>query len=293
MYEAEEEDEDDDEEEDFFDAQPAAAKPKKDEPYTDIAFRSQCRFFQYLEVIVVFHEAVRHGDVDLVRHSLRQMPVLFWGSGSNNYGPEIRYCNWLLHKYVCSKKLQEAFLRSGLIRCTTSGSMYKAADLHGEHQNAAYAYDIKHNKNSTRDFDHTIGRLALCSNQLAIIRKAFEGQFAKPNKGTHTRTMPIVDVVSLTLKLFQEGVFCRKTQAAQGEEEEPIFDGCDYLMDGQNALLEKLDAWNEVVPLQDEEKVPGLVPGVMEDNEQLDINYAEEGGRLYAENEGGNFLDLD
>ena len=41
-------------------------------------FRSQCRLMQCVKVLLVFHEAVRHGNFGLPRDIIPMLPILFW-----------------------------------------------------------------------------------------------------------------------------------------------------------------------------------------------------------------------
>jgi hypothetical protein len=54
-----------------------------------------------VEILLLPHEAIRHGDYGLIHDLIRQLPILFWGVESKNYGPEMLYFVWLLSPEVC------------------------------------------------------------------------------------------------------------------------------------------------------------------------------------------------
>ena len=244
----------------------------------DTEFRSHCRLMQCVEVLLIFHEAVRHGDFGLLRDIIPMLPILFWGGKSSNYGPEMLYFSWLLHPNVVpDENLRDAFLKGGLIRCTTTGSQYKAIDLLLEHINATYALDIKHNKNSTHDIHATFSRLALNSSYLAVIRKSVESVFGGHQKGTHTPGDPTTDVIAYAIKLYNDGMTRRHTAVRPNAWDVP-----DLYERGQKTLLEKLSDFNEVVPepkdASDQRRMPGTDEGGTQDNE---LDWADEGDRLF------------
>jgi hypothetical protein len=94
----------------------------------DTEFRSHCRLMQCVETILIFHQAVREGDYSILHDIISQLPVLFWGGRSPNYGPEMLYFSWLLSPEVTlDDGLRDAILKGGLVRCATSGSKYNSS----------------------------------------------------------------------------------------------------------------------------------------------------------------------
>jgi hypothetical protein len=259
----------------------------KDEDHVDKEFRSHCRLMQCVEMLLLIHEAVRNGDYGLLADLIPQLPVLFWGGKSSNYGPEMMYFAWLLHPKVTSDaKTRDAILKGGLVRCTTAGSSYKAIDLMLEHINCAFAKDIKYNKNSTHDIHTTFSRLALNGNYLATIRKSIERVFHSKQKGTHTSGDATADIISYAHKLYEDGFTVRRPNNG--------FDVPDIVLRGQDILVEKLPTFNEVVPFPidaaDQRMVPGVGEGGVVDGQ---IDWGEEGDRLYdIDNEGDGFFEM-
>ncbi|KAK3360956.1 hypothetical protein B0T24DRAFT_586027 [Lasiosphaeria ovina] len=253
----------------------------------DLEFRSHCRLMQCVEVLLILHEVVRHGDYGLLRDIIPMLPVLFWGGKSSNYGPEMLYFAWLLHPVVSTPGVRDAILKGGLIRCTTVGSQFKAIDLMLEHINATYALDIKNNKNSTHDIHSTFSRLALNGNYLATIRKAVERVFGSHQKGTHTAGDPTVDVISYACKLYKDGMTKRNKSPSPD-----AYDAPDLYDRGQKVILEKLDDFNDVVPepkdAADQRLIPGVGEGGTEDN---DIDWIGEGQRLFTVDEDDFWAD--
>jgi len=242
---------------------------------------------QCVEMLLLIHEAVRNGDYGLLADLIPQLPVLFWGGKSSNYGPEMMCFAWLLHPKVTSDaKTRDAILKGGLVRCTTAGSSYKAIDLMLEHINCAFAKDIKYNKNSTHDIHTTFSRLALNGNYLATIRKSIERVFHSKQKGTHTSGDATADIISYAHKLYEDGFTVRRPNNG--------FDVPDIVLRGQDILVEKLPTFNEVVPFPidaaDQRMVPGVGEGGVVDGQ---IDWGEEGDRLYdIDNEGDGFFEM-
>ncbi|KAI1820670.1 hypothetical protein F4861DRAFT_542739 [Xylaria intraflava] len=248
----------------------------------DTEFRSQCRLLQVVEVLLTVHEAVRHGDYGMLRDVIPQLPILFWGGRSSNYGPEMLYFAWLLHPAVSDEHVRDAILQGGLIRCVTSGSGYKSIDLMLEHVNAGYALDIKHNRNSTHDIRATFTRLALNGNYLATIRKSVEHTFGVYAKGTHKGGDATLDIVSYACKLYKDGMADRKPQPG-------AFDVEDIYSRGQRIILDKLGDFNCVVP-EDDEANQAFVVGLGGPESQDGIVDGDgEGQRLFEDDEADNF----
>ncbi|KAK4232741.1 hypothetical protein C8A03DRAFT_20029, partial [Achaetomium macrosporum] len=244
----------------------------------DIEFRSHCRLMQCVEILLILHEAVRHGDFGLIRDIIPVLPLLFWGGKSSNYGPEMLYFAWLLHPTVSTDETtRDAILKGGLVRCTTAGSSYKAIDLHQEHVNATYAHDMKNHKNSTHDIRTTFSRLAVNGNYLATIRKSVEKVFGRYQKGTHTAGDPKTDITSYALKLYKDGMPKRRPGTKAG-----AFDAPDIYERGQTVLLSKLPDFNDVVPYPKDAADQRLVPGTTDfDMEDAEFDWADEGERLF------------
>lgn len=227
----------------------------------------------------MIHEAVRAGEFGLLQEIIPLLPIIFWGGKGSNYGPEMLYFAWLLHPSVSKQAgLADAILKSGLVRCTTAGSGYKAIDLALEHVNASYALDIKFNKNSTHDIQATFSRLALNGNYLATIRKSVEGLFQSKQKGTHTAGDATTDIISYACRLYKDGVTKRRTANIPSGG----YDAPDIYDRGQKLLLAKLPDFNAVMPepkdAADQRFFPGVGVGGTEDDE---INWMEEGERLF------------
>ncbi|KAI1827953.1 hypothetical protein F4861DRAFT_535389 [Xylaria intraflava] len=247
----------------------------------DKDFRSHCRLMQAVEILLTIHEAVRKGEYGVLRDVIPQLPILFWGGRSSNYGPEMLYFAWLLHESVSDERTRDAILQGGLVRCVTAGSGYKSIDIHLEHINAGYALDIKNNKNSTHDIRSTFSRLALNGNYLAVIRKSVDRMFGARQKGTHTSGDATIDIISYACKLFKDGLGDRKPRPN-------AFDVEDIYARGQRTVLEKLPDFNVVVPEQDEVDQPllaALAGGATDDA----IDWSGEGQRQFDDNEADNF----
>lgn len=254
----------------------------------DLEFRSQCRLMQCVEVFLTIHEAVRHGDYGLLADIIPQLPIMFWGGKSSNYGPEMLYFSWILHPDVClDEATRDAILKGGLIRCVTAGSMYKAIDLMLEHINASYALDIKHNKNSTHDIRSTFSRLALNGNYLATIRKSVETMFSGTyHKGTHKGGDAFGDIMSYAIKLYKDGMTKR------GQNVQPdAYDAPDIFERGQQVLLQKLADFNEVIPEPVDAASQRAVPGVnaLGGTDDDIIDWGDEGERLFNAAEAEDF----
>ncbi|KAK7752206.1 hypothetical protein SLS62_005740 [Diatrype stigma] len=254
--------------------------PGVDDDHIDLEFRSQCRLMQCVEIFLTIHEAVRQGDFGLLRDIIPQLPIIFWGGRSFNYGPEMLYFAWLLHPDVCHDgATRDAILKGGLIRCITAGSKYKAIDLMLEHINAVYAIDIKHNKNSTHDLRSTFSRLALNGNYLATIRKSVERTLsATYSKGTHKPGDAFTDIMSYACKLYKDGV----TQVGQNIHND-AYDAPDIFERGQQLLLQKLADFNDAIPepvdAADQRAIPGVNAAGGTDDDIID--WGDEGERLF------------
>lgn len=75
-----------------------------------------------MEVLLIIHEAIRHGDYGLLRDIVLQLPVFFYGGKSWEYGPEMLYFAWLLQPDVSNDKARDAIMKGGLIKCVTVGT---------------------------------------------------------------------------------------------------------------------------------------------------------------------------
>ncbi|KAK4233870.1 hypothetical protein C8A03DRAFT_19131 [Achaetomium macrosporum] len=252
----------------------------------DVEFRSHCRLMQCVEILLIFHEAVRHGDYGLIKDIIPILPLLFWGGKSSNYGPEMLYFAWLLHPNVShDETVRNAILKGGLVRCTTAGSMYKAIDITLEHINATYALDIKNNKNSTHDIRATFSRLALNGNYLATIRRSVERVFGCHGKGTHTAGDPTTDIISYACKLYKDGMPKRATVPGTSAN---VYDAPDIYERGQKVLLAKLSDFNDVIPYPKDAADQRLIPGGIDlagGTEENEIDWGDEGERLFDVNE--------
>jgi hypothetical protein len=239
-----------------------------------------------MNTLLSLHEAVRHGDFGLIMAIVPQLPILFWGGKSSNYGPEMLYLSWLLHPdVVTDQTTREAIIKSGLVHCTTAGSGFKAIDLALEHINATYALDIKRNKNSTHDINKTFSRLALNGNFLAITRKSIESIFKSKQKGTHTAGDATTDIISYAIKLYRDGI--TKRQPTPGG-----FDVPDIKQHGGRMVLKHLRDWNEVVPFPDDAAEQFLLPG-LGDDDTGEVDFLDEGERLFDEpDDGAGFWDF-
>jgi hypothetical protein len=250
----------------------------------DVEFRNHCRLMQCVEVLLSIHEAIRRGDFGYLRDIIPQLPVLFWGGKSSNYGPDMLYLAWILHPVVTpDARVRDAILKSGLVSCSTAGSGYKPIDLALEHVNGAYALDIKHNKNSTHDVQKTFSRLALNGNYLSTIRRCVEGLCKSRQKGTRGKANATNDVLSMACKLFNDGMPLLKA-SPPGTWSAP-----DVYSDGSRTLLSKLTDFNEgtVRPkdVTEQEAEPGT--GFLED---IRLNGDEEGERMFGLGEGDDSI---
>ncbi|EAQ85232.1 predicted protein [Chaetomium globosum CBS 148.51] len=258
-----------------------------DDAEIDIEFRSHCRLLQCVEVLLIIHEAVRQGDYGLIKDIIPMLPLLFWGGRGTNYGPEMLYFAWLLHPNVSKDEVtRNAILKGGLVRCTTAGSMYKAIDLMQEHIHAGYAHDVKTTRNSTHDIEATFSRLAVNGAYLATIRKSVETVFGRQQKGTHAAGDPATDIISYACKLYKDGM------PRRAHESRPdAFDAPDLWERGQRNLLKNLDDFNDVIPEPKDAADQRSLPGVGSGPGEIEIDWADEGERLFDVDENDFWVD--
>ncbi|KAK3311373.1 uncharacterized protein B0T15DRAFT_72705 [Chaetomium strumarium] len=188
------------------------------------------------------------------------LPIIFFGGKAKSYGLEMLYFSWLLHSDITDELLSDCIFRTGLVRCTTAGSGWKAIDLALQHINAPFALDIKKNRNSTHDTSATFERLAAVSPYTAI-RKGVESRFGIYHKGTRVQPSTKNDILDYACVLYRNG--STKANAAVNYAPEE-FDAPDIERLGWNALSDsKIAAFNakEVRPRHaaDQAGVPTLV----------------------------------
>ena len=246
--------------------------------YIDLDFRSQCRYLQTVRVLLVMVTAVHLGDYGVLRQLIPTLPTWFYGGGSSKYGPEMLYFAWLLHPEVTDSELSEGILRSGLVRCTTAGSQWKAIDLALEHVNAAFAIDIKNNKNSTHDVTSTFLRLAVVGPYTAAIRKGVERIFRTHQDGKHTNPATNGDCIDYACLIYRNGRTRRRQSGTPAHE--PV-DIRDIQREGMRLIInEKRDWFNSTVvrPAYPADYI--ALPGLADEDDV--IVESEEGDRLYG-----------
>lgn len=61
--------------------------------YIDIEFRSLCRYIQLMELVLIYYQIIRNGNISLIKYVIIQLPVIFFNEKSNNYDFERLYKN--------------------------------------------------------------------------------------------------------------------------------------------------------------------------------------------------------
>lgn len=247
--------------------------------FIDVNFRSCCRYMVVISYLLMMVTAVQLGDYGVLRQIIPQLPLFFYGGKSSNYGPEMLYFAWLLHPDVSDPELATGILRSGLVRCTTAGSGWKAIDLALEHVNNAFALDIKNNKNSTRNTSVIFNRLSVVGPYTAANRVSLENTFHSSQSGQHSAVSTVNEVMEYACKLYRDGNTKRRVDESTATQ--APFDAPDILHIGAELLANsKIDDFNAKIVRPARVSSQQDLP-VLHDENGLIIE-SEEGQRLYG-----------
>ncbi|KAI1204052.1 uncharacterized protein F4807DRAFT_466077 [Annulohypoxylon truncatum] len=244
----------------------------------DVEFRSLCRYMIVISYLLMMVTAVQLGDYGVLRQIIPQLPLFFFGAKSNNYGPEMLYFAWLLHTDVTEPELATGILRSGLVRCTTAGSGWKAIDLALEHINGAFAIDIKNNKNSTRNVSIMFDHLSVIGPYTASIRGTLERSLNTTQKGRHTTPSTNRDVMEYACKIYVDGDTKRRLDGYSISHSP--YDAPDILYEGLKHLANtKIDEFNMKVVRPIRASTQQNIPALRTEDGFVESN---EGRRLYG-----------
>jgi hypothetical protein len=230
----------------------------------DVEFRTMCRYLQEAELFMAVRQAVKFGDIGLLRRFVDPLAVFFFGAHQHNYGREMLFYRWHLSQ-ANTPELQRAILATGLVNWKGLPSSFKPIDLHMEHLNGACKIDIKHNQNSTHDAQTTFKRVCLCSTWLRSLRQKLEGEFGQDMPDAHTSKVAIPDMFLLARTLLVDDL--AEPRSTQQLHDYAMFDSVDIRAAGLSMLEEKIAQFN-----QQHVKTPGqlrFVPLEPPDGEEI------------------------
>lgn len=211
------------------------------ESIADVDFRTMCRMLQEVELFLTVRQAVKYGDIGMLRRVVDPLIVTFFGAAQYSYGREMLYYRWNLSS-VNTPELQHAILSSGLVNWSGRSNSFKPIDLHLEHLNCSAKLDFKMLKNSTHDIGIIFRRTALCSTWVQAMRRQMEGIFGEDMPATHTSASAIPDMFLTATTILRDGYAePRGERALVGVRP---FDSCDIFLIGINMLEERIEIFN-------------------------------------------------
>lgn len=212
----------------------------------DIEFRSHCRFLQEVQVYMNLSYAIKHGDIGHIRQLLPKLAILFYGAGQNNYGKEMLYFDWLLRPEVSDEVLSTAILTSTLAPTTSKEPTWKAIDREGEHYNLWLANDLRQGKNSTHNLDSVFFRDSFLTGYRLGIRRELTRQFGYSRSNKHTTRSTRTEIAERAQFLLRNGWL---VQGHHSRKPNVGWDSLDILTKGRSIIGQKIEDFNETVPM--------------------------------------------
>jgi hypothetical protein len=207
------------------------------------SFTTLCRLLQECKINFTLREAIRRGDIGMIRKLVPILATMFYGSGKPRYGFEMLHLQWLLQDSVSSPELQHAILVGSLVNRKGHSSSFMPVDRLMELLNGALKHDMKDKKTSTHDWKSTFEQFPLRSPYLSWQKKILEQQTGVTISGAHTDKSSASDVQSLALKLLVDG---EMEQVGHGH---PTYEylSPDIITIAMNQLANKVAMFNESV----------------------------------------------
>ena len=209
--------------------------------HQDVEFKTMCRMLQEIETFLIVRQAVKRGDIGLLRRMVDPLIVLFFGSGQYNYGREMLYYRWQLSP-VNTPELQRAILASGLVNWPGRSNSHKPIDLSLEHLNCGCKIEMQCYKNSTHDVDMIFDRVCLCNTWIRNLRQSLESVFGVFMPDAHIAASAVLDMFSLARRLLASDLAApRSGDLIHGE----AFESVDVLQNGVTDLHLRVETFNK------------------------------------------------
>ena len=128
----------------------------------DEIWLNNVKFIRNVTPYLVLKAAIKHADIDMLRHAIDECCILFAGAtNKTNYQRELLYYKWITDSKAANARLQEVVLYNSLINRRGQADSYFEADLSVELLNR----DIKGMRDakptSTKSDDLLLGRYTL------------------------------------------------------------------------------------------------------------------------------------
>ena len=146
------------------------------------------RFIRHMDIYLVLRQAIKFGDIGLLRFALRECCIIFQAKERNtfNYGPELLR---LIHLYACDEasdiQLQDAMLANSLVNLSGTRDRFFEMDRLLEYLNGCVKETMRTRRTSTKPIDELIVQIALNAPYMLKMRLAFQGYCSRHYSGKH------------------------------------------------------------------------------------------------------------
>ena len=220
-----------------------------------------------MELFLTVRQAVKRGDIGMLRRLVDPLIVFFHGASQHNYGREMLYYRWLLSD-ASTPELQRAVLSSGLVNWLGRADTFKPIDLALEHLNCRCKLDLRNFKNSTHDIELVFKRTALCNTWIRGVCDRFEDVYGEAMSGAHTSATAIPDMFFLAWNLYRSNYTSPQSRSAAHHNHKKQFRSHNVVHAGMSVLEDKVAQFN-ADRVQQSSTLPGI-PAALPVDEGVD-----------------------